>query len=247
MPGSLAKVLDWLSRQPYKSEVLVVDDGSDDNTAGVVRHLITQQDESEGETKAVLRLIANEHRGKGYTVRSGMLGGQGKYILFSDVDLSVPIEEVDKLLSPLQQGNDLAIGSREGQGARRYNEPFYRHLMGRVFNLLVRTVTRSPYQDTQCGFKAFTREAAYDLFENVQLYGENSRQVRGPMFTAFDVEILFLAAKRGYRVAEVPVQWYHGEGSKISPVKDSVRMASDILKVRFNDLRGLYKEYGRKK
>ena len=128
------------------------------------------------------------------------------------------------------------------EDARRFNEPYYRHLMGRVFNLLVKTVTFSRFQDTQCGFKAFTREAAQVLFTKVQLYGENSPKVQGAMVTGFDVEVLFLARKLNYRVREVPVRWFHVSGSKVNPVKDSLRMIGDISKVRLNDMRGLYKK-----
>ncbi len=240
LPATLGRALDWLEAQAYQSEVLVVDDGSEDATAQVVRGL--EEARATGpKTSCRLRLIPNEHRGKGYAVRTGMLAGQGRYILFSDADFSTPIEDVTRLLPCLENGYDIAIGSREGPTARRYNEPFYRHLMGRVFNLLVRVVTFSSFQDTQCGFKAFRREAAHDLFRRVQLYGEGSQTVQGAMVTGFDVEVLFLARKNGYRVREVPVQWYHVGGSKVSPVKDSLRMVRDILKVRLNDLRGLYK------
>lgn len=241
LPASLAAVLPWLDRQPYRSEVLIVDDGSEDATVEVVQKTIAQRQDQAEESGCRLQLVANEHRGKAYAVRSGMLQGQGRYVLFSDADFSTPIEDAEKLLAWLEQGYDVAIGSREGQEAHRYDEPFYRHLMGRVFNLLVRTMTFSRFQDTQCGFKAFSRAAAQDLFKGVQLYGENSKKVKGAMVTGFDVEVLFLARKKGYKVREVPVQWYHVGGSKVSPIKDSLRMVGDVLKVRLNDLRGLYK------
>jgi dolichyl-phosphate beta-glucosyltransferase len=244
LPQSLQKILDWLHKQPFKAEVLVVDDGSEDATRSVVEEIISRQAQSprlEDENQVQVRLIANAHRGKAFAVRTGMLEGQGKYLLFTDADLSTPIEDFDRLLVWLEQGYDVAIGSREGQGARRFNEPYYRHLMGRVFNLLVRSITFSRFQDTQCGFKAFTREVARDLFHKVRLYGENSPKVKGAMVTGFDVEVLFLARKLNYRVREVPVQWFHVSGSKVNPVKDSLRMIGDISKVRINDLRGLYK------
>jgi glycosyltransferase involved in cell wall biosynthesis len=224
--------------------VVVVDDGSSDDTVAVVQRLMQQYLSNTGDEtpKCQVRLIENPHRGKGFTVRSGMLQGCGEFILFSDADLCTPISETNKLLFWLDQGFDIAIGSREGIGARRYGEPFYRHLMGRVFNLIVRVVTNSPFQDTQCGFKAFTRAAAYDLFQRVQLYGENSPQIQGAMVTGFDVEVLFLALKYNYRVKEVPVEWYHVAGSKVSPVKDSLRMLRDIASVRLNDIKGLYRK-----
>jgi glycosyltransferase involved in cell wall biosynthesis len=245
LPQSLEKTLDWLQKQPFQSEVLVVDDGSEDATRTVVEECIIQRSQtpSLAETNQIqFRLIANAHRGKAFAVRTGMLAGQGKYLLFTDADLSTPIEDFDRLLVWLEQGYDIAIGSREGQGARRFNEPYYRHLMGRVFNLLVKAITFSRFQDTQCGFKAFTRDAGQELFHRVQLYGENSPKVRGAMVTGFDVEVLFLARKLDYRVREVPVQWFHVSGSKVNPLKDSLRMIADISKVRLNDWRGRYKQ-----
>ena len=241
LPTALAKVLDWLNAQAYHSEVLVVDDGSEDDTLEAIRRTLADQpgDRAE-EAVCQVKVIANPHRGKAYTVRSGVLEGQGQFILFSDADFSTPIEDVTKLLPFLEEGFDVVIGSREGKGAHRFDEPFYRHLMGRVFNLLVKVVTASPFEDTQCGFKAFNRAAAHDLFGRVRLYGDQTGPVHGAMVTGFDVEILFLARKLGYRVREVPVNWYHVNGSKVNPVKDSLRMISDILRVRLNDLRGLY-------
>lgn len=243
LPITLESLVAWLELQDYNSELLVVDDGSEDATTEVASALIGQWREQQKSDKLRnFELVRNQHRGKAYTVRTGMLRAQGNYVLFSDADLSTPIKDADKLLKWLKNGYDIAIGSREGQGARRYDEPFYRHLMGRVFNLLVRLVTRSPFQDTQCGFKAFRREAAQDVFSRLQLYGENAGRVKGAMVTGFDVEMLFLARKRGYKIREVPVEWYHVGGSKVNPVKDSLRMIRDILQVRLNDWRGLYKK-----
>ncbi len=247
LPDTLAQVLKWLESQPYQSEILVVDDGSNDNTAAIVKRLIIDHQATPvqainvGGERCRLRLIENPHRGKGFAVRTGMLQGQGDLILFSDADLCTPISETNKLLFWLDQGFDVSIGSREGIGARRYGEPAYRHLMGRVFNLIVRLVTSSPFQDTQCGFKAFTRQSAHDLFDRVQLYADDSPPVQGAMVTGFDVEVLFLALKRNYRVKEVPVEWYHVKGSKVSPVKDSLRMLRDIVSVRLNDIKGVYR------
>jgi hypothetical protein len=169
-----------------------------------------------------------------------MLQGSGKYILFSDADLAVPIKELSKVLPYLEAGYDVVIGSREGQGARRIGEPFYRHWMGRIFNFIIRTITLGGFQDTQCGFKAFTHEAAHDLFERAQLYGENARQIKGAAVTGFDVEILFLAVKYGYQVKEVPVKWIYGAETKVNPFKDSWRNFKDVVSVRLNDLNGRY-------
>ncbi|HDN80281.1 MAG: glycosyltransferase family 2 protein [Chloroflexi bacterium] len=232
LPGTLEKVLDYLARQDYTSEVIVVDDGSEDGTPSVV--------ESFQKSHPNLRLIRNDHRGKGYAVRTGVLAAQGRYIVFSDADLATPIEELPKLLEPLQSGYDVAIGSREGLGARRYGEPWHRHLMGRVFNFLVRLLVVGHYQDTQCGFKGFRREAGHELFRRVRLYGEEAGVIKGGAVTAFDVEVLLLAHKRGYKVKEVPVEWYYGENTKVNPLRDSIRMLKDIFMVRWNEWRGLY-------
>ncbi len=232
LSGSLEKVLAFLQSRDYPAEVIVVDDGSTDNTVGLVEGFMTRY--------PFVSIIKNDHRGKGYAVRTGMLAAQGTYVLFSDADLATPIDEVDKLLAFLEDGYDIAIGSREGLGAQRINEPGYRHLMGRVFNLLVRLVAVGGFQDTQCGFKCFRHEVAQDLFQRVQLYGAEAGLAKGGMVTGFDVEVLFLALKRGYKVKEVPVQWYYVATTNVSPLLDSVRMFTDVLRVRLNYWRGKY-------
>ena len=221
-----------LQAKGYTAEIIVVDDGSQDNTARLV--------EESAAANPIVRLIRNEHRGKACAIRTGMLAANGEYVLFTDADEATPIGEVDKLLPRLESGYDVAIASREGVGARRYNEPWYRHLMGRVFNLIVQGLAVPGIQDTQCGFKAFRREAARDLFGNMQLYGAGAGQVRGSLLTGFDVEILFLARKWGYKIAEVPVHWYYGADSKVNPIKDSWRNLRDVLRVRWNNLQGRY-------
>ncbi len=235
LPSTLETVRSYLSRQSYTYEVLVVDDGSDDNTIPLVESLIADDPHT--------RLIRNPHMGKGVTVRTGMLAGRGRYILYSDADFSSPIEEVEKLLPWMEQrGYDIAIGSREGKGARRIGEPGYRHLMGRVFNTLVRVIALRQFADTQCGFKCFSYEATQDLFRRMQLYGDHSGTVKGARVTGFDVEVLYLALKRGYKVKEVPVKWIYFSGSKVSPFQDSFRLLLDVVKVRLNDLRGSYRQ-----
>lgn len=232
LPETLQKVINHLTRMSYPTELLIIDDGSTDNTAVEAEKVARQHPN--------VRLIKNDHRGKGYTVRTGMLAGAGQHILFSDADLAVPIEELDKLLPYIEEGYDVVIASREGQGARRIGEPFYRHLMGRGFNFIVRLFTLGGFQDTQCGFKIFRREAAQDLFSRAQLYGDNARQIRGPAVTGFDVEILFLAVKRGYKTREVPVKWIYGTETKVNPIKDTWRNFKDVVTVRWYDLSGRY-------
>jgi hypothetical protein len=171
-----------------------------------------------------------------------MLGGEGKYVLFTDADLATPISEVGKMIGALEAGADIAIGTREGIGASRQEEPFLRHLMGRVFNLLVRLISGLQFQDTQCGFKGFRQEVARDLFGRVQLYGAGAKQIRGGAVTGFDVEVLYLALETGYRIEEIPVRWQYGTESKVNPVVDSVRMFKDVVTVRWLAMRGAYDE-----
>jgi glycosyltransferase involved in cell wall biosynthesis len=216
----------------YATELIVVDDGSDDGTANLV--------ESFTADRPTARLIRNPHRGKGYTVRTGMLAAQGRYVLFTDADLATPIDEAEKLIAFLDEGFDVAIGSREGLGAQRHGEPWFRHFIGRVFNLLVRAIAVGNFQDTQCGFKAFQQRAAQDIFSSMRLYGEDAPEITGAAVTAFDVEVLYLALKKGYRVKDIPVEWHYGEHSKVNPIKDSWRNFTDVVNVRLNALRGLY-------
>lgn len=232
LPGTLQRVSEYLDAQNYPSEILVVDDGSSDNTTGIVETFAAQH--------ATVKLIKNDHRGKGYTVRTGMLAAQGHIVLFSDADLSTPIEDLEKLLPWFERGYDIVIGSREGAGANRIKEPFYRHLMGRVFNFIVQLLTVRGIQDTQCGFKAFRDEVAQDVFSRMLLYGDNAQKVSGGMVTAFDVEALFIGHKSGYRIKEVPVNWRYGTETKVNPLRDSYRNFRDVLLVRWNDMRGLY-------
>ena len=243
LPATLMRALDYLRQQPYGYEVIVADDGSSDDTATVVTEMAAAEavvHPRPANVPPAVRVLALPHKGKAYAVRRGMLAAQGAIILFSDADFSTPLPEVTKLTVWLEDGYDVAIGSREGQSARRIGEPFYRHVMGRVFNLLVRTMTGQRFKDTQCGFKAFRLAAAHDLFSRLRLYDDTMGEVKGAMVTGFDVEVLFLAQKRGYKVREVPVLWEYGERSKVNPVRDTLRMVRDIVNVRLNDMRGVY-------
>ncbi|MCZ7569173.1 MAG: glycosyltransferase family 2 protein [Ardenticatenaceae bacterium] len=233
VPKNLRRILAYLQEQAYSFEVIIVDDGSTDQTVASVRE-ITESDPR-------VHLVENPHFGKGYTVRTGMLAATGEIALFSDADLSAPIEELERLLPWFDLGYDVVIGSREGGGTRqRIGEPFYRHLMGRLFNLLVQLLAVRGVQDTQCGFKAMRAEVARDVFPRLRLYNGSSGPIRGSMVTAFDVELLFLAQKRGYKIREVPVEWHYGTESKVNPVRDSWRNFKDVATVRWNDLLGRY-------
>jgi glycosyltransferase involved in cell wall biosynthesis len=229
---TLRRVLDYLAQQPYTSEVIVADDGSSDGTAAYVDRLLDDHRN--------LFLLRLDHRGKGYAVRAGALMARGEHILLCDADLATPIEEWERLRRYLESGYDLAIGSREGIGAQRIGEPWYRHVMGRVFNTIVRLVAVGGIQDTQCGFKALRRAVAYDLFRRVRIYGDDAPRVDGAAVTAYDVELLYLAVRRGYRIVEVPVVWQYGEETKVNLLRDSWRNLRDVLKVRWYALRGMY-------
>jgi glycosyltransferase involved in cell wall biosynthesis len=248
LPDTMTQVLAYLDRQPYRSELIIADDGSADRTAALVEELmarradipLAQRADIPIRPYADVRLLRLEHRGKGFAVRAGALAAQGDYVLLCDADLATPIEEWEKLQREFANGYTIVIGSREGLGARRLGEPRYRHVMGRVFNFIVRAIAVSGIQDTQCGFKALRQPVAADLFRRVQIYGDDAPPVQGAAVTAYDVELLFLARRRGYRIAEVPVLWRYGTETKVNPLNDSLRNLRDVLKVRWNALCGLY-------
>jgi glycosyltransferase involved in cell wall biosynthesis len=221
LPISLPQVHEFLSRQTYAWELVVVDSGSRDRTAEVVREHAARL--------PGLRLVSVERPGKGLAVRRGMLAARGEYRFVCDADLSMPIDEVPRFLPPQLSGADLAIASRESPGAVRYGEPAYRHALGRAFNFLVRRLTIPEIQDTQCGFKCFHRTAAEDLFGVQRLEG-----------WTFDVEVLFIALRRGYRIVEVPIPWSYNPGSRVRVVRDSLTMFTDLFRIRRSWRRGLY-------
>jgi dolichyl-phosphate beta-glucosyltransferase len=221
--AALEKILAHAQESRWMAEIIVVNDGSRDDTAEIVRRFAATHPE--------VRLVQNPgNRGKGYSVRHGMMQARGGVLLFTDADLSAPIHEAQKLFAAIEQGADVAFGSRwlraELQTER---QPLLRQLYGRAFNLLLRVVLGLKYKDTQCGFKAFSRKAA-------QLIFPRQRVERW----AFDPELLFLAKKYGLTVREVPVEWAHDERSKISPIRDGMRMGLDVLRIRCNDLTGKY-------
>ncbi len=221
--ATLEKVLAYVDKQGWDAEVIAVDDGSRDSTVEIIRGY--------AEKNLHLRLLQNPgNRGKGYSVRNGMLHAQGELLLFSDADLSAPIEEADKLFGAIAGGADIAIGSRWlRRDLQTQRQPFYRQIFGRVFNLLLRITLGLTYKDTQCGFKAFTRDAAEKIFplQKIERWG-------------FDPELLYLARKLKFKVAEVPVEWAHSEGTRISPLRDGTRMFVEMLKIRWNALTGKY-------
>ena len=223
LEATLDRVLGYVAEQRWDAEVLVVNDGSRDAT----REIVLQR----AANNPMLRLVENPgNRGKGYSVRNGVLHAQGEFILFTDADLASPIDEGEKLLAALAAGADIAIGSRWlDKSLQTRPQPLYRRALGRIFNLALRLVLGMSYKDTQCGFKAFTRRAAAAVFplQIIERWG-------------FDPEILFLARRQGLRVDEVPVKWAHQENTKISPIRDGLRMFTELLTIRWYAVTGRY-------
>lgn len=221
LPQSLQQIRDFVARQPYAVEVVVVDNNSTDRTRAMAQAFAAEM--------PGLRVLVETRQGKGAAVRAGMLGACGAYRFICDADLSMPIDEVNKFLPPQCDGFDIAIGSREAPGAVRYDEPWHRHLMGRVFNTIVRLFAVHGFQDTQCGFKMFRAEVAEALFPLQTLNG-----------WSFDVEILYLAQQRGDRIVEVPVHWFYKANTRIHPLHDSLAMFADVMTIRRRAWQGLY-------
>jgi glycosyltransferase involved in cell wall biosynthesis len=223
IPATLESILACIRSRGWQAEVIVVNDGSTDSTAQVVREVARRAPE--------VRLVENPgNHGKGYSVRNGMMQAQGDVVMFTDSDLSAPIEEAELLFDAIQKGADIAIGSRWlERGRQTHRQPLYRQIFGRCFNGVTRMVMRLPFADTQCGFKAFTRSAAQTVFQlqTIERWG-------------FDPEILFIALKRGFHVVEVPVSWAHDERTRMSYLKDGMKMLEELLIIRWNALLGRY-------
>lgn len=221
--SALERVTSCIAEQGWNAEILVVDDGSSDDTAQIVQRWM--------QTHPRLHLIQNPgNRGKGYSVRNGLLQAAGDIVMFTDADLSAPMEEAERLIAAIRDGADVAIGSRWLDRARQtIHQPLYRQFFGRCFNWITRTVMGLPFKDTQCGFKAFKRSAAQVIFrlQTIERWG-------------FDPEILFIARKLGYQIREVPVTWGHDERSRISYLKDGMKMLQDMAHIRSNSLAGRY-------
>jgi glycosyltransferase involved in cell wall biosynthesis len=220
LPSTLEQVFAFLEKQSYESDVWVVENGSNDRTYEIAKQF--------AERYKNLHVIRENGRGKGLAVHRGMLEAHGRYRLMCDADLSMPIEEVGKFIPALEE-NDIVIASREAKGAVRYNEPSYRHLGGRGINWIIRLLILPGLQDTQCGFKAFRAEAAQDLFQKQTLWG-----------WSFDIELLFIARRRGYKVCEIPIDWYYQSESKVNAIRDALRMIGDIFRIHVNARRGMY-------
>jgi dolichyl-phosphate beta-glucosyltransferase len=222
LPASLAQISAYIHASGRETEVVVVDDGSSDRTASVAESFRSEIPR--------LRVISNvENRGKGYSVRHGMLQAQGRIVLFTDADLSAPIEEADKLLAALEN-SDVAIGSRAMDRSLIFvRQSLFREFAGIVFNAIVRLTLRLPFVDTQCGFKAFRREPCHIIFEqqSIDRFG-------------FDPELLYLARRHGLRAVEIPVRWAHSPATKVNMFRDSLQMFLDVFIIRWNALTGRY-------
>jgi dolichyl-phosphate beta-glucosyltransferase len=226
----LNDVVNYLKTRSYSWEVILSDDGSNDGTLEQLNTFADQHDE--------VKVLANPHRGKGPTVSAGMLVAQGEWRLFTDFDQSTPLNEIEKLLIFCSE-YDIIIGSRELAGSLRDKEPLHRHLMGRVFNLVVQTLAIPGIKDTQCGFKLFSDKATESIFSKLYVYGFNHER-RDAFTGAFDVEALYLAIKYSYKIKEVPILWKHYQSDRVSPIKDSWRMFKDIFRIRLADLNHKY-------
>jgi len=228
LPPTLQRVSAFLRAQEYRSEVIVVENGSTDGTSDVVKRFIAEEVQADDPFRLILM---HSEPGKGAAVKDGMLSAEGHYLVISDTDLAVPIEEVNNFLPPALDPHNyaIAIASREIEGAVRHGEPAYRHFMGRVYNLLVRVLAVPDIHDTQCGFKCFSYGAAHQIFplQTVDGWG-------------FDVEALYIAQRHGLPIIEIPVNWYYGDDSRVSPVRDTVNMVRELLAIRRNGRRGVY-------
>jgi len=230
----LDEVYDYLKKQPYTWEIVCSDDGSTDGTVEQL-HQFAKRDPSK------IRVLENLHRGKAPTIYSGMMSATGENRLFTDFDQATPLEEVELLFPYVKDGYDIVFGSREIAGSKREKEPFYRHLMGKVWNIFVQTLAVPGISDTQCGFKLFTEKAAITLFPAMVIY-KPSENERTTAFTgAFDVELLYIARKYGFTYKEVPVQWHHVQTNRVNPIRDSLIMLFDLVKIRTADILGKYK------
>jgi glycosyltransferase involved in cell wall biosynthesis len=227
--GVLDSVWKYLSKQKYSWEVLIVDDGSTDETANLVSQFTKKH--------PGFNLLKEPHRGKGGTVIAGMLAARGEIVVFTDMDQATPIDQLVKVLPKFKESYDLVIGSRAG----RKGAPLLRKMMAYGFALLRTIILRLPYKDTQCGFKAFKKSAAKKIFKKMKVFNERKKSNQAGVTAGFDLELLYLARKLGLKVAEVPVVWRHKGTERVNPLRDSWEGFRDLMKVRVNALLGKYR------
>jgi len=220
LPQTLEQVVHFAADQSFETEVLVIENASSDRTLEVGNDFAKRH--------SMVRVLHEDLPGKGRAVQKGMLAASGAYRFFADADLSMPPEEIVHFIPPAVDV-PVAIASREAPGAVRYDEPFYRHFTGRVFNTLIRMLVLPALNDTQCGFKMFRADVTEDLFRHQTLMG-----------WSFDVELLYIASLRGHPILEIPIPWYFNPESKVNVLRDSWRMFLDLLTIRSNGRKGLY-------
>lgn len=221
LPDTLNKVGSFLGTQSYSHEVLIVNNNSTDRTEEIIKDFCSRYPDMQG--------LFEKKPGKGAAVRCGMLQAQGEFVFMCDADLSMPIEELVNFLPPKLEGIDISIASREAPGAIRYNEPHFRHFGGRMMNWLIQLFILPGLNDTQCGFKCFSKEAAKDLFNHQTLPG-----------WSFDIELIYIARQRGYKIQEIPIPWYYHQESKVNAVRDALKILMDIRTIRRNANQGIY-------
>jgi dolichyl-phosphate beta-glucosyltransferase len=221
LPKTLEQVFAFLNEQTYLAEVIVVENGSSDRTLEIAQNFAASY--------PALRVLHTDERGKGLAVKRGMLEAQGQYRFFADADFSMPVDEINRFLPPALPDLDIAIASRETAGAVRYHEPFRRHLSGRIFNALIRLVVLPGLEDTQCGFKCFQERVANEIFPLQTMPG-----------WSFDVELLYIARRKGYRIQEIGIPWYFNPETKVNLLRDSLRMTTDLFAIRRNARKGRY-------
>ena len=230
--GVLQQVDDYLSKQKYRYEVIIIDDGSQDQSIKLIEEFI--------ENKKNYRLIRNNHGGKAIAVMTGMIESQGEVALFTDMDQATPLKEIEKLMPRFEEGYDIVFGSRKG----RKGAPAIRKLMAWGFSFLRTILLGLPFKDTQCGFKAFNRASIDQVFKPLLVRWQKHLNKKGAAVNAgFDVETLFLAKKIGFKIAEVPVEWHYVGSERVQAIRDSLDALQDMLKIRVNDLTGSYHEF----
>jgi len=227
--GVLDSVYDYLEGQKYSWEILFVDDGSTDNTAKLAANFAKRHSD--------FFVLKEPHRGKAGTVTAGILKAKGEVIIFTDADQATPIDQLEKVLPKFKEGFDVVIGSRHG----REGAPLTRKIMATGFSILRLMVLKLPFKDTQCGFKAFSSKAAEEIFKRLEIFSSKNRSQGASVTAGFDLEILYIARKLGYKIAEVPVDWHHKEGTKVDPIKDSIEGLRGLLLVRLKALQGKYR------
>lgn len=227
--GCLADVAHYLKDKEYSWEVILVDDASTDKTL--------KELQSFSEKYPGFKVSAQPHRGKGGTVIAGMLKAKGEIVLFTDLDQATPLPEIEKFFPEFEKGSDIVIGVRSG----RKGAPLIRKVMALGFSILRTIILNLNYKDTQCGFKAFRQDPARAIFKKMKVYTEKTIAAGAAVTAGFDLEVLYIARKQGYKVAQVPVVWNHKDTERINPIKDSLEGLRDLIKVRINTLKGMYK------